>query len=161
MKSAQDYLPSKYWLMKTEPEVYSIDDLIEAKEDIWDGIRNFQARNFLRDHIKPGHKVLLYHSNANPSGIAGTMEVLSSPIADPTAFDKESKYYDPKSDKKNPRWFSVTVGKAKKFKNFLSLQDLKGHINLKDTLLLRKGQRLSILPFSHEEFHYILKLARL
>lgn len=159
MKTAKDYLPTQYWLMKTEPSVYSIDDLLKAKEDIWDGIRNFQARNFIRDDIKPGHKVLLYHSNANPSCVVGTMEVLSSPIVDPTAFERDSKYYDPKSDKKNPRWFSVTVGKAKKFKNLLSLQDLKKHKELNDMLLLRKGQRLSILPLSRDEYHSILGLA--
>ena len=150
----------KYWLMKSEPDVFSIDDLAlcPKQTEPWDGVRNYQARNFMRDDMKKGDLVLFYHSNCKPPGIAGMAEVATEGYPDPTAFDPKSKYCDPKSDPKNPRWILVDVKFKKKFKNYISLDDLKTHKSLKEMKVLQKGNRLSITPVAKEEFEYIKKL---
>ena len=158
MKSIESYLPTHYWLMKTEPSSFSFSDLLKCKEDFWDGVRNYQARNFMRDHMHVGDKVLFYHSNANPSGIAGLCEVVKASAPDPTALNPKSKYYDPKSTKDKNRWCAVTVGKPKKIAKFITLNDLRNDPLLSKMLVLRKGQRLSILPVSKDEWDRIVQL---
>lgn len=145
--------------MKSEPDVFSFQNLILQGTEFWDGVRNYQARNFMMQYMQVGHKVLFYHSNATPSGIAGLCEVVEAAKPDLKALDKNSDYFDAKATLENPIWYAVTVGKPKPLKNFLSLAQLREHELLKDMLLLRKGQRLSILPISKEEFEYILNLA--
>ena len=141
--------------MKSEPLTYSIEHLKKDKKALWDGVRNYQARNFMRD-MKPGDKVLFYHSNTNPPGIAGLAQVSRSIVPDPTAFDKNSLYFDPKSTKEKPRWFCVEVQFEKAFSKLISLEDLRKEKPLKDMLVLKKGQRLSVQPVTKKEFDYIV-----
>lgn len=138
--------------MKSEPEVYSIDDLARDGKTMWDGVRNYQARNFMRDQMKAGDLVFFYHSNAEPSGIAGIAKVVGKSYPDPTAFDKKDVHYDPKSKKEKPSWYLVDVAFVKKFKRFLALEEIKGNESLKGMLLLQKGSRLSVQPVS--EMHW-------
>ena len=134
-----------WWLMKSEPEAYSIDDLQKDNITIWDGIRNYQARNFMRK-MNIGDKVFFYHSNCKPPSIVGLMEVIEKDIVDPTQFNNSSKYYDPKSDPSNPRWDCVKVKFISKSKNKLSLPELKLLFNDEELLLVKRGNRLSIIP---------------
>ena len=134
-----------YWLMKSEPDAYSIETLEKDKETIWDGIRNYQARNFMRK-MEIGDKAFFYHSNCKPPGIVGLMEIVSKDIIDPTQFDKKSKYYDPKSDKSNPKWDCVKVKFLFKSKQIISLEELRLLFDEKELLVVKKGNRLSILP---------------
>ena len=134
-----------FWLMKSEPEAYSIDTLKKDGVTLWDGIRNYQARNFMRTMSK-GDKVFFYHSNCKPPGIVGLMEVIDIKIIDPTQFDKDSKYFDPNSKAENPRWDCVKVKYISKFKKILSLNELKILFNEDELLVVKKGNRLSILP---------------
>lgn len=150
----------KYWLMKSEPDVYSIDDLKEEKVASWDGVRNYQARNFMRDSMKKGDLVFFYHSNAEPSGIAGIAKVAKVSYPDPTAFDPKSKYFDPKSKPENPTWYLVDVAFVKKFRKLIPLNELRGIKGLEEMLLLRKGQRLSIQPVSEKEWNIINKMSQ-
>lgn len=147
-----------YWLMKTEPDVFSIDDLKKNKKEPWDGVRNYQARNFMRDRMGVGDLVLIYHSNAKPPGIAGIGKVASKPYPDPTQFDPKSKYYDPKSEEDDPRWQLVDIAFVKKFRTLLPLPMLKEERALKDMLLLKKGMRLSIQPVTKKEYTHIIGL---
>ena len=148
-----------YWLMKSEPDVFSIDDLKKVKTEPWDGIRNYQARNMMRDDMKKGDQVFFYHSNADQIGIVGIMKVARESYPDHTALDPKAKYYDPKSKPDNPRWCMVDVGFVKKFKRIITLDELRQHEKvLKDMPLLRKGNRLSIMPVSEQHWNYILKL---
>ena len=134
-----------YWLMKSEPDAYSIDNLKNDGVTLWDGIRNYQARNFMRNMNK-GDKVFFYHSNCNPPGIVGLMEVIGLNIVDHTQFDKDSKYYDSKSKPENPRWDCVKVKFLSKSNNILSLPELKVQFCEDELLVVKKGNRLSILP---------------
>ena len=134
-----------YWLMKSEPDAYSIENLEKEKETIWDGIRNYQARNFMRK-MEIGDQAFFYHSNCKPPGIVGLMEIISKNIIDPTQFDKHSKYYDPRSDKSKPRWDCVKVQFLLKSKKIISLQELKSLFNEEELLVVKKGNRLSIIP---------------
>ena len=136
----------KYWLMKSEPDAYSIDDLKRDKQEPWDGIRNYQARNFMRDDMQVGDKVFFYHSNCKEPGVVGIAKVASKPYADPTQFDADEKYYDPKSDPENPRWLLVDVAFVRKLKRNITLAEIKAHPGLDDMILTRKGNRLSIMP---------------
>ncbi len=151
-----------YWLMKSEPDTFSFDDLVAMPKmtDHWDGIRNYQARNFMRDQFKTGDKVLFYHSNTKPPGIIGTAVVTSAAYPDHTAFDKKQKYFDPKSDPENPRWFMVDVQAKAKFKNYIGLPELKANEDLDGMLVIKKGQRLSIQPVEKQHFDLILKLGK-
>ena len=143
--------------MKSEPDAYSIDNLRKEKFTIWDGIRNYQARNFMRS-MEIGDKVFFYHSNCKPPGIVGLMEVISKNIVDPTQFDKDSKYYDPKSNKQNPRWDCVKVKYLFKSKSIISLPELKSSFNEDQLLVVKKGNRLSILPVLNETANILLKM---
>jgi predicted RNA-binding protein with PUA-like domain len=146
--------------MKSEPNVYGIDHLGREKNQTgsWDGVRNYQARNTLRDQMKKGDMVLFYHSNAKTSGVAGLAQVVKEGYPDHTAFDKKTKYYDPKSDPANPRWFMVDIKLVKKFSEVISLQELKQIPELKDMVLLNNS-RLSVQPVSKKEFELIKRLA--
>ena len=134
-----------YWLMKSEPDAYSIETLEKEKETIWDGIRNYQARNFMRN-MEIGDQAFFYHSNCKPPGIVGLMEIVKTNIVDPTQFDQNSKYYDAKSEKQNPRWDCVKVKFLFKSKEIISLKDLRSLFNAEELLVVKKGNRLSILP---------------
>lgn len=149
-----------YWLMKSEPDVYSIDDLLsKTKPDLWEGCRNYQVRNMMRDQMQVGDLALFYHSNADPSGIIGTMRIATTAYPDPTQFDPDSEYFDPKSPAENPRWLAVDVADAIKFPRVLSLADLRAEPRLADMLVLRRGQRLSIMPVTPDEWATIHALA--
>lgn len=150
-----------HWLMKSEPDVYSIDDLNNEKDktEFWDGVRNYQARNMMRDDMRVGDKVFFYHSNCKVPGIVGTAKVVKRGYPDPTQFKKTSKYYDPKSNPENPRWFGVEIKFVKKFKEVISLEALKQNPALSDMALVRKGNRLSVMPVSEQEWQAILEMA--
>ena len=145
----------RYWLFKTEPDVFSIDDLEREKISFWEGVRNYQARNYLRDDVKPGDLVLFYHSNANPPGIIGIAEIVESGLHDPHQFNPQSKYFDPKSPKENPRWYGVKLKLHAKFREFISLNQLKATKGLESVIVIQKGSRLSIQPVSEKEFKII------
>ncbi len=149
----------KYWLFKSEPNSYSIDDLKKDKKTHWDGVRNYQARNFMRDEMKKGDQVLFYHSNAQPNAIAGVCEIVKEAYPDHTAFDPDSKYYDPKSKKDNPAWMMVDVKFKKKFKTQVTLSEVKENPKLEDMRLIQKGNRLSVFPIEKKEFDEVLKMA--
>lgn len=149
-----------YWLMKTEPDVFGIDDLKSKKTEYWDGVRNYQARNFMRDEMKKGDLILFYHSSCKVPGVAGVATVSKESVPDFTSWDKKSKYYDEKSTEENPRWFMVEVKYKRKFKEVISLSELKGHKKLVNMKLLQKGNRLSIMPVTKAEFEFIDELSR-
>jgi predicted RNA-binding protein with PUA-like domain len=151
----------RFWLMKSEPDVFSIDDLKREKTTGWDGVRNYTARNFMRDDMSVGDAVLYYHSNAEPSGIAGLAKVVDLAIPDPTQFDKKSEYYDAASKKDAPAWVMVTVGFVKKFPRVISLAELKSDPRLKGMAVTQKGQRLSVMPVSKEHYERVLELSEL
>lgn len=147
-----------YWLVKSEPDVYSIDRLERDGRTSWEGVRNFQARNYLRA-MKKGDRVLFYHSRVDPPGIAGVAEVVREAYPDPTAFDPKSKYYDPASHPDEPRWFLVDIAFVERFSTPLPLPYLRCDPQLEGMELLRKGSRLSVQPVSKEHYEHILKLA--
>lgn len=149
-----------YWLMKTEPEMFGIDDLAARKNqtEAWDGVRNYQARNMMRDEMKVGDQVFFYHSNCEPPGIVGIAKIVSKAYPDPTAFDPEAEHYDPKSDPAQPRWFMVDVQFVRKLARNISLHELKTHGALDGMRLLQRGNRLSIMPVSAAEWDFILSL---
>ena len=147
-----------YWLMKSEPDAYSIDDLQRDKREPWDGIRNYQARNMMRDDMKVGDKVFFYHSNCKEPGVVGIMKVVSKPYPDPTQFDPDSNYYDSKSNPEDPRWILVDVGFVRKTKRNITLTEIKAHPGLDDMVLTRKGNRLSVMPVDKEHWDIILGL---
>lgn len=144
--------------MKTEPDVFSIDDLKNTKKSLWEGVRNYQARNFMVKDMQVGDGVLIYHSSADPSGVAGIATVSRTAIPDPTQFDKKSEYYDPKATKEKPIWFCVEVKFTTKFNSFIPLETLKHDPVLAEMLVLKKGSRLSIQPVSPAEFEHIHQL---
>lgn len=148
-----------YWLMKSEPNAFSIDDLKNRPDQTepWDGVRNYQARNFMRDQMKAGDQVFFYHSSCEEPGIVGIMEVVRQSYPDPTAFDPQSKYFDPKSDPNKPRWFLVDVRYLRHTRRIIPLAELKEHEALKNMALVRKGNRLSIMPVTKEQWEAILQ----
>lgn len=148
-----------HWLMKSEPNVYSIDDLASDGTTCWDSIRNYQARNIMRDDMKVGDKVLFYHSNAKPPGVAGLASVCKEAYPDHTAFDPDWKYYDPKSDPENPTWMMVDVAFEKKFDNEVGLPELRENPKLEGMALLQSFQRLSVQPVSKAHYEEILRMA--
>ncbi len=149
-----------YWLMKSEPTAFSIDDLknMPDQTEHWDGVRNYQARNMMRDQMKIGDQVFFYHSNCDVPGIVGIMEVVREGYPDHTAFDPQSKYFDPKSDSQNPRWIMVDIKYTRHTSRVISLAELKECEALENMQLVRKGNRLSIMPIKAEEWNEILKL---
>lgn len=150
----------QYWLMKSEPETFSLEDLASrpGQTEPWDGIRNYQARNFLRDRMRVGDAVLFYHSNCPVPGVAGLAEVVSGAYPDPTAFDPASPYHDPKSDPENPRWMLVDVGYRGHLREPVSLKALRGNERLANLRILQKGNRLSITPVEKEEYEEIVRM---
>ncbi|MEM7200696.1 MAG: EVE domain-containing protein [Planctomycetota bacterium] len=148
-----------YWLFKSEPDVYSFADLERDGRTHWEGVRNFQARNLLRDEIKQGDGVLYYHSNAKPMAIVGVAKVVAEGYPDHTAFDAKAKYYDPKSDPGAPTWFMVDVAPVAAFPEPLTRDELKEVPELSAMMLLRRGARLSVQPVTADEWNVVLKLA--
>lgn len=148
---------TKYWLMKSEPSCFSIDDLLTAPHQTthWDGVRNYQARNFIRDEMSIGDLVFFYHSNCNPPGIIGIAEIVTAAYPDYTAFDPHSEHPDPKSNPDNPRWYMVDIRFKEKFKELIPLDTLKRYPELEKMPLVRKGNRLSVSPVSKEEWLFI------
>ena len=151
----------QYWLMKSEPEAFSIDDLARAPKQTtsWDGVRNYQARNFMRS-MKVGDEVLFYHSNAEPPAVVGIARVVRTSYPDPTQFDPHDTHYDPDSNPKEPRWEMVDIRLTRRFKAPLSLDRLRQEPHLKQMELLRKGSRLSVQPVRSKEWQAILRLER-
>lgn len=149
-----------YWLMKSEPTTFGIDNLMKAQNctDHWEGVRNYQARNFMRDSMKLNDKAFFYHSNCEIPGIVGIMEIVQESHPDLTSLDINSKYYDPKSTRDNPRWAMVGVKFLEKFKQTIPLSSLKTYAELKNMILLKPGNRLSITPVTEKEWTFILAL---
>lgn len=150
----------RYWLMKSEPETFSLEHLAASKAETtrWDGVRNYQARNMLRDDFKKGDLAFFYHSNCEEPGIVGLMEVVRAAYPDPTAFDPEHDHYDPGSDPDAPRWFVVDVKFKRRLKRTITLRELKGCSELAGLPLVRRGNRLSVMPVSPAEWKFILAL---
>lgn len=150
----------KHWLFKSEPDEFSFEDLKRrpAKTEPWNGVRNYQARNFMRDEMKVGDLGLFYHSNTAVPGIAGVVRITKTAYADPTQFDPASDYYDPKSDPSNPRWLLVDVTWEADFPSYVSLEALKLDPRLADLLILRRGNRLSITPVSPAHFRRVCEM---
>lgn len=142
------------WLLKSEPEVFGYDDLVRNKREGWDGVRNYQARNFLRE-MKRGDRAIFYHSNAKPPGVAGICKIVKGSEPDPTQFDPATNYYDAKSDPDNPRWDWVTVAPHRKLA-FVSIDELRAIPELADCRLLARGNRLSVMPLTDDEFDVIV-----
>jgi len=148
----------QYWLMKSEPDTYSIDDLQSFGVDHWDGIRNYQVRNFFRDQMQVGDQAFFYHSNCKVPGIVGTMEIASKAYPDHTAFNPSEKYFDSKSDPENPRWLMVDVRYIRHLDRMITLGELRLQKQIADMKLLQRGNRLSVLPLSKKEWQYILNM---
>ncbi len=153
----------KYWLIKSEPEVFSIDDLAKAKNQTthWDGVRNYQARNYIRDEMRIGDKVIFYHSNAEPPAAVGICEVVKESYPDFTAFDPKDIHYDPKSKKDSPTWFMFDVKIELIFSKEVSITKIKSNKKLQKMKLVQPGSRLSVMPVTKDEFDEINKLAQL
>lgn len=151
---------TKYWLVKSEPEVFSINDLgkIKNKTTCWDGVRNYQARNYLRDEMKKGDLVLFYHSNTDPIAVMGVCEVVKEGYPDHTAFDPENIHYDPKSSPENPAWYMVDIKLKEIFKTPVLLDAIKLNGKLKEMKLVQKGNRLSVMPVTRIEFEEICRM---
>jgi predicted RNA-binding protein with PUA-like domain len=151
-----------YWLLKSEPGTFGIDHLLRARKQTtgWDGVRNFQARNFIRDGMQKGDRAFFYHSGCEVPGVAGIVKISRAAYPDTSAFDPTDDHYDPDSDRKNPRWFKIDVTLEKKLNRIISLTELRQHANgpLKDLIILRRGNRLSITPVSKSEWDFILSL---
>ena len=150
----------RYWLMKSEPDEFSIDDLRRSRagKEAWDGVRNYQARNMIRDEMRRGDQAFFYHSNCDEPGIVGIMEIVSDAYPDPTAFDRRDKHYDPKSDPDNPRWYLVDVAFVRELERTITLRELKSEPALAELPLVRRGNRLSVMPVSNREWEAILAL---
>ena len=153
-----------YWLFKSEPDAFGIDDLRSRSEQTepWDGVRNYQARNMMRDQMQIGDLGLFYHSNVKEPGVVGIVEIVSEGYPDPTAFDPDGRYFDPKSDPDNPRWYLVDVRYVRHLERTISLSELKAHADdaLAECPLVRKGNRLSIMPITKAQWDFILSLEK-
>ncbi len=150
----------RYWLMKCEPDAYTIDDLARDKTSGWEGVRNYQARNFMRDDMQVGDGVLFYASNADPSGVTGLAEIVKAGYPDPFAFKKGHAYFDPDSRKDNPTWYTVDIGFVERFPALVSLETLKSTKGLEEMMVTRKGSRLSVQPVTRAEYDIVVKLGR-
>ncbi|HEY4333299.1 MAG TPA: EVE domain-containing protein [Ilumatobacteraceae bacterium] len=148
-----------HWLLKSEPDAFSIDDLRKAKTTIWDGVRNFQARNYMLS-AEVGDLAFFYHSNAKPPGIVGLCKVIKTRVVDPSQFDETSHYYDPKSTKAAPTWHTLKVQFVEKFPNYLSLDELRETFSPDDLIILRKGSRLSVTPVPDSTASQLIELGR-
>ena len=159
-RACKHNLYMKYWLMKSEPDTYSIDDLAKAgKPALWEGCRNYTVRNFMRDEMKPGDMAFFYHSSCDPAGVVGTMEIASAAYPDPTQFDPKSEYYDAKSMQSDPRWLAVDVQLVEKFPRMVTLAEMRQTPSLEGMLLLRRGQRLSVMPVTEREWQIVSRMA--
>ncbi len=145
--------------MKSEPEAFSIDDLKHLKRDAWSGVRNYLARNYMKE-MRVGDLMLFHHSSVNPAGVVGIGKIVAAAHPDETQFDKKSPYFDPKATKAKPIWYCVDVGFAEKFPRMLTLDELRGVKALKDMVLLERGSRLSVQPVTDKEFAAIVRLAK-
>jgi predicted RNA-binding protein with PUA-like domain len=154
--------PRRFWLMKSEPDVFGFDDLLAApgRTTSWEGVRNYQARNFMRDEMAVGDRVLYYHSNAEPAGVAGIAEVARAAYPDPTAFDPASAYHDPKSDPADPVWLMVDVRAVEGFPRVVTLAELRAEPALAEMVALRRGNRLSVTPVTAAEWKAVCRLGR-
>ena len=152
--------PKQYWLMKSEPSCFSIDDLEKQDIGMWDGVRNYQARNMIRDAMRVGDEVLFYHSSEQPIGIAGVGTIIRAGYPDPTQFDSKADHFDPTAKESDPRWFVVDVKFQKKFKNILTLSEIKNDPVLKDMVVAQRGSRLSVQPVSEKHFLRVLSLCK-
>jgi predicted RNA-binding protein with PUA-like domain len=150
----------RYWLMKTEPDAFSIDDLKRLKKDAWSGVRNYQARNFMKE-MRLGDAVLFYHSSTQPPGVAGLAKVVGLAHPDETQFEKKSPYFDPKAMKEKPIWHCVDIGFVKKFLRLIPLEELRGINSLNEMVLLQRGSRLSVQPVTKKEYDAIINLQHL
>lgn len=152
----------KYWLMKSEPDCFSIEDLKNSKNQTehWDGVRNYQARNFMRDEMKIGDKVLFYHSNAKPTAVVGVCSVVRESYPDHTAFDPGEDHYDPKSTPDKPVWMMIDVKFVEQFKKPVTLLEIKENPKLQNMKLVQRGNRLSVMPVEKKEFEEILKMSK-
>ncbi|MEZ4360927.1 MAG: EVE domain-containing protein [Kofleriaceae bacterium] len=151
-------MAKRCWLMKSEPDAFGIDDLARVRVEPWTGVRNFQARNFMRDEMHVGDDVLFYHSNASPSGVAGLATVHRTGVVDETQFEPSSPYYDPRATKSTPIWTCVEVAYVRTFAELVSLDDLRAEPRLADMLVLRRGMRLSVQPVSDAHFAVVCEL---
>ena len=149
-----------YWLMKSEPDAYSIDDLERDGTEPWDGIRNYQVRNMFRDDMKVGDRAFFYHSSCKVPGVVGVMRIASKAYPDPTQFDKRSKYYDAKSDPENPRWLLVDVTFERKLKSPITLTEIKARKGLQEFQLVKRGNRLSVFPVSKKHWDIVLGMEK-
>lgn len=149
----------RHWLIKSEPDVFGIDDLSKVKQEPWSGVRNYQARNFMWKEMNPGDLALFYHSNAKPPGVTGIASVVGAPYPDPTQFETASEYYDPKSKPENPRWWLVDFEFVGKFREMLTLEAIKADSVLREMVVCQRGSRLSINPVDPLHFKRVCKLA--
>ena len=148
-----------YWLMKSEPDEFSIEDLKRVKKEHWNGVRNYQARNFMRDQMKKGDRILFYHSSCRPPGVVGVAEVAREAYPDHTAQDPDSSYYDPKATPDNPRWYMVDVKYVKTLPRKVTLDELRQETELQDLKVVKKGNRLSVMKIKKKEFEKVLTMA--
>ena len=153
-------MAKRYWLMKVEPEAYSIDDLERDGKTGWEGVRNYQARNFMRDEMQVGDGVLFYASNANPSGVKGLATISRAGYPDPFAFKRGHKYFDEASNPDSPTWYSVEIAFAERFPVTISLETLKSTKGLEQMMVTRKGSRLSVQPVTKAEYDIVTRLGR-
>lgn len=153
-------MAKSYWLLKCEPAAYSIEDLERDGHTGWEGIRNYQARNYMRDEMKKGDLAIFYASNADPSGATGVAEVVRPAYPDPFQFEKGHDYEDPSSDPEDPRWVTVDIGFVERFSSVVTLEQMRGVAALKNLLILRRGNRLSVTPLTRSEFETIRRLGR-
>jgi predicted RNA-binding protein with PUA-like domain len=153
-------MSKRYWLMKCEPAAYTIDDLARDTRTSWEGVRNYQARNFIRDEMQEGDDVLFYASNADPSGVVGLARIVREAYPDPFALKKGHKYFDAKSSTARPLWYSVDIGFVARFPHVISLETLKHTKGLEQMMVIRKGSRLSVQPVTRQEFEIVARLGR-
>ncbi len=153
-------MPRRFWLVKSDPETFSIEDLKSAPRQTtcWDGVRNYQARNFLRDEVRSGDGVLFYHSQADPPVVAGTAKVVRAGYPDPSQFEPKSPYHDPGSDRRSPRWYAVDIRLEREFRNPVPLETLRGAPGLESMVLLRRGSRLSVQAVTRDEWEIVTRL---